>query len=162
MQTRRSLRYVITRTGGSAATARRTPSPGTDRARLARKLAVPALVFVSFGATAAASPGISAHAAAGAPAVAGRAAQARLGSAGCAVRLPMRSATRRRPWMYAIVNGKPWMYAIVNGKPWMYAIVNGKPWMYAIVNGKPWMYAITTGHATAPRACPRMSHRVSA
>jgi hypothetical protein len=151
MQTRRSLRYVITRTGGSAATARRAPSPGTGRARLARKLAVPALAFASFGATAAASPGIGGDAAAGAPAVTGRAIHARLDSAGCAARLPMRPATRERPWMYAIVNGKPWMYAIVNGKPWM----------YAIVNGKPWMYAITAGHAAAPRACPTISHRVS-
>jgi hypothetical protein len=57
MQTRRSLRSVITWNGGMAASARRAPLRGAARGQIARRIAVPALVLVSFGATAAAPPG---------------------------------------------------------------------------------------------------------
>ena len=87
MQTRRSLRNVIMLTGGLAAIARRAPSPGAARAQLTRRIAVPALVFVSLGATAAASPG-AAHAASSC--AAGKPAQAH-------------AVAQTRPWMY----GKP-------------------------------------------------------
>jgi hypothetical protein len=37
-------------------------------------------------------------------------------AAGCASRTtaPTHAATRKRPWMYAIINGRPWMYAKIN------------------------------------------------
>jgi hypothetical protein len=138
MQTRRSLRNVITRTGGSAASARRAPSPGAARGQLARKIAVPALVLVSFGATAAASPGTGQAARAQHPAI------TTVNAAGCAARTtaPAHAATRNRPWMYAITNGRPWMYAITAGRPWMYAMINAR--------------------GTGSRRCPQTASRVTA
>lgn len=117
MQTHKSLRNVTTRTAGSALGSRRPPSPGAARAELARIIAVPALVLVSFGATAAASPGTghvarARHAASAASLCAA-------GNAG-----PAHAAARKRPWMYAIINGRPWMYAVAAGRPWMYAEIS--------------------------------------
>jgi hypothetical protein len=105
---------VTTLTGEPAATARRAPSQGAARARLARRIAVPALVFVSLGATAAAS-GI-AHAA-----PAHQAGTAAAGSCAAAKAAKAHAAKRTSPWMYAIINGRPWMYAVISGRPWMYA-----------------------------------------
>ena len=111
MKTRRSLRNVNTRTGGTASRQRRARSLGTPRARLARTLAVPALVFLSFGATSAG--------------YANRAVPARQAACGAA-------KPGRMPWMYARPNHMPWMYAKPGRMPWMYAKPNHMPWMYGM------------------------------
>ena len=136
METREKLRSVVvpTRTGGS----RRAPSPGTARAQLARKLALPALVLASFGFTAAASPGNGAHHLAPARAVVAHQAAARL------------CQPSKMPWMYAVPNHMPWMYAVPNHMPWMYAVPNHMPWMYAGLAGTP------------PRSCAANWRRLSA
>jgi hypothetical protein len=136
MHTRRSLRNVITRPGGSVPSARCAPSPGTARAQLTRRMAVPALVLVSVGAIAAASP-----AAAQAAPTQHQAKSARA----CATK-------HQRPWMYANSAGRPWMYAAPAGRPWMYAAPAGRPWMYAKVNGS----------ATKPRACQKTARKATA
>ncbi len=148
MQTRRSLRNVITRNRGLAASARRAPSPGTARAQIARRIAVPALVLVSFGATAAASPGAGHAARAQHPA--GTRVNAVSFCAASKTALA-HAAKRKRPWMYAVPAGRPWMYAPA-GKPWMYAVPAGRPWMYAKINGRP----------TRSRACPKAARQVAA
>lgn len=110
MQNRKSLRNVIARTGGPAASARRAPSPEAARVQLARTIAVPALVLVSIAATAAVAPGTGQASRAWHPAI------TTVSAAGCASRrtAPTHAATRKRPWMYAIINGRPWMYAKIN------------------------------------------------
>ena len=123
MKTRRSLRIVHKRNGGTAARSRPATSPGTPHGRLARTLAVPALIVVSFGATAAGY----AH----------QAVPVR-GAAACSAAKPA-----HMPWMYAKPNRMPWMYAKPNHMPWMYAKPNRMPWMY----GKP-----SPGTRACPRA----------
>ena len=108
MHTHRSLRNVITRPNGSVPSARRAPSPGAARAQLTRRMAVPALVLISVGAIAPASPA-AAHFA---PAQQAKSARA------CATK-------HQRPWMYAAPAGRPWMYTAPAGRPWMYAKTNG-------------------------------------
>ena len=130
METRKKLRSVAVRTHRTRAGSPRAPSPGTARAQLARKLAVPALVLASLGSTAAASPGNGAHHMSPARAVLAREAAARICQA------------NRMPWMYTVPNHMPWMYAVPNRMPWMYAVPNHMPWMNAVLAG------------TSPRFCP--------
>lgn len=149
MQTRRSLRNVITRNGGLAASARRAPSPGAARAQIARRIAVPALVLVSFGATAAASPG------------AGHAARAHQ-SSGTRVNAASFCAASKTVLAHAAKRKRPWMYAVPAGRPWMYAVPAGKPWMYAVPAGRPWMYAKINARTTRSRACQKTARQVAA
>jgi hypothetical protein len=129
METRKKLRSVVVRTHRTRAGSGRALSPGTARAQLARKLAVPALVIASLGSTAAASPGNGAYHMSPARAVLAHQAAARICQAS------------RLPWMYAVPNHMPWMYAVPNRMPWMYAVTNHMPWMYAVLAG------------TSPRSC---------
>jgi hypothetical protein len=107
MKTRRPLRNVNTRTGGTASRSRRARSQGTPRAGLARTLAVPALVFVSFGATAAVYANRAVPAQETAAAVCNAAKASHM------------------PWMYAKPNHMPWMYAKPSYMPWMYGTKAG-------------------------------------
>jgi hypothetical protein len=117
MKTHRPSRYVILRTGGSVRSARRALSARKVRARATNGILAPALMLVSLGAGAAASPGhgIDNHVRASAhQPVHSLAHRARAGSA-----RPCRIDSRL--WVYAAIEKMPWMYAGINKMPWMYA-----------------------------------------
>lgn len=137
METARSLGYVITRTVGSASSARGEPSPRTVSTKATRGILVSSLVLAALGTVAAASPGhvSSGHIRSGIALTSSC-------TAGSRPSMQTRPAIRG-PWMYmtpAIRTG-PWMYGIpaIRTGPWMYAIpgIRTGPWMYTVTIKKP-------------------------
>jgi len=113
MKTRRSLRYVITHAGSSVRSARRERTARRARDQATSRILVPAIVFVSIGATAVAWSG---HGIPGSvqPSLRPAAIWARADSMpSCKV--------AAMPWMHASHRRVPWMYASPGKIPWMYA-----------------------------------------
>jgi hypothetical protein len=144
MKAHRSLRYVIK---GSAGGARRDAAAGMGpRARAARWIAVPAIVFVGlllvslFAATAAQGHGAVGH---------------RRASA-ATISLRVRDDTACAGGRTARAGAKPgtaWMYARPNPTAWMYAQRNPAAWMYLLLNRTAWMYAALAHNGARPGSC---------
>ena len=156
MKTHRPSRYVIMRTGGAVRNARRAPWARAVRAQATRGILVPALMLISLGAGAAASPGHGinghVHASAHQPAH-GLALRANADAISfCKTDSRRRShvAIEQMPWMYAAIAKMPWMYAAIAKMPWMYAATDKMPWMYAPSR----MDAPQARHASMARVCP--------
>lgn len=145
MENCRALLHVIMRTGGSDGGAHRIGWLRQARNQAIRQILVPALVLVSFGATAAASPSHSIN-----DSVVRLTAQhsvyspMRLMHAHSIKRCKMtgrhaiNSTILKMPWMYTTTNNRmPWMYTTTNNRmPWTYATPYRMPWMYGS-NGSP-------------------------
>ena len=146
MKTHRPSRYVIMRTGGAVRNARRAPWARAVRAQATRGILVPALMLISLGAGAAASPGHGinghVHASAHQPAH-GLALRANADAISFC-----KTDSRRRS--HVAIEQMPWMYAAIAKMPWMYAATDKMPWMYAPSR----MDAPQARHASMARVCP--------
>jgi hypothetical protein len=156
MDTRRSLRYVIMRTGetaGSARSARRERPAGTSRgAQAARGIVLPALVLASLG-----TAGIASHAQASAhrPVVALAAGVRADAARTCTMSAkPAVTRTPQIPWMFAVTVKPqiPWMFAI-GIKPQI-------PWMFAVVNRAAGTRA-AAGTTRNPAACAHTGTKIA-
>ena len=126
MKTNKLSRYVTMRTGGSVRSARRAPSARTVRAQATRGILVPALMLVSLGAGAAASPGHGIG-----------------GYVYASAHQPAHSLALR-------ANADSIESCKIDKMPWMYAAIDKMPWMYAPTR----MYAPQARHASRVRVCP--------
>jgi hypothetical protein len=135
MKTGKLSRYMTMRTGGSVRRARHASWVRTVRAQAMRGILVPALMLVSLGAGAAASPGHGIG-----------------GYVHASAHQPAHSLVLR-------ANADSIKSCKIDNRIWWYAAISKMPWMYATIDKMPWMYAPTrmdapqVRHASKGRVC---------